>query len=273
MISAPYLTEWRAGAPWPTAAQVEQDLILSRLIVEIADHELLSRELAFRGGTCLHKLHLPAAYRYSEDLDYVRTSDEPRLGEILNALREIAVDRIGLREHRRRFPSEDSDVACIWFDATPTDSGGRIRIKIEINVAETEPLLGYSMRPYAVRSRWWSGEAQVGTFAAEELLATKLRALYQRRKGRDLFDLWLALAQLDIEDQSIVDGLHHYMRDRTFTYPQLALNLERKVASPVFINDLDALLSERPAGYEPRLAADAVMRRLGMRLRNAPEDK
>ena len=46
--------------------------MLSRLIVEIAQHELLGGELAFRGGTCLHKLHLPEPLRYSEDLDYVR---------------------------------------------------------------------------------------------------------------------------------------------------------------------------------------------------------
>ena len=68
MITQAYLTEWGAGAPWPTAAQIEQDLILSRLIVEIAGHPLLSRELRLRGGTCLHKLHLPTPYRYSEDL-------------------------------------------------------------------------------------------------------------------------------------------------------------------------------------------------------------
>lgn len=271
MISSAYLTQWRVGAPWPTPAQVEQDLILSRLIVEIASHDLLSRELALRGGTCLHKLHLPSAYRYSEDLDYVRTSDAPLLGEVLDALREIAVDRIGLREHRRRFPSRDSDVGCIWFDATATDGEGRIRIKVEINVSETAPLLGHSMRRHTVGSRWWSGEAQVRTFAVEELLATKLRALYQRRKGRDLFDLWIALDQLDPDEQTIVDGLRHYMRDRIFSYPQLALNLQRKVTSRAFLDDLDALLAERPAGYEPRQAAELLMRRLGTRLRNAPE--
>jgi len=55
-------------APWPERRQVEQDLILSRLILEIAADALLGKELAFRGGTCLHKLHLPAALRYSEDL-------------------------------------------------------------------------------------------------------------------------------------------------------------------------------------------------------------
>ncbi len=69
MIPKAHITHWAAGAPWPSELQVEQDLILSRLIIEISNHDLLGAELAFRGGTCLHKLHLPTALRYSEDLD------------------------------------------------------------------------------------------------------------------------------------------------------------------------------------------------------------
>ncbi|MGH2469017.1 MAG: nucleotidyl transferase AbiEii/AbiGii toxin family protein [Chloroflexota bacterium] len=42
-----------------------------------------------------------------------------------------------------------------------------------------------------MKSPWFTGSADVPTFALEELLGTKLRALYQRRKGRDLFDLVL----------------------------------------------------------------------------------
>jgi hypothetical protein len=59
VIAQAYLNEWASQAPWPQQAQVEQDLVLSRLIVEIARHDLLGGELTFRGGTCLHKLHLP----------------------------------------------------------------------------------------------------------------------------------------------------------------------------------------------------------------------
>jgi len=68
VIPQPYITEWSAHAPWPAESQIEQDLILSRLIVEISSDELLAGELAFRGGTCLHKLHLPRAARYSVDV-------------------------------------------------------------------------------------------------------------------------------------------------------------------------------------------------------------
>jgi predicted nucleotidyltransferase component of viral defense system len=269
VIAQAYLTEWGIGAPWPTPAQIEQDLILSRMIVEIANHPMLGAELAFRGGTCLHKLHLPTAYRYSEDLDYVRTGSEPRLGDVFTALREIAAE-IGLDEHRRKFPDGDSDMASVWFDAEPT-GGGRIRIKVEINVAETEPLERRVMLPYSVESRWWAGAAEVPSFRLEELLATKLRALYQRRKGRDLFDLWVALTTLTVDDQVVVDGLAHYMDDAVYSYPQLRDNLAQKVVNRSFLDDLGQLVTLPPAGYDAREAAEVVLRRLGVRLRNAPK--
>ena len=74
MIPAAAVTQWSTGAPWPTRTQIEQDLLLSRLICEIANHPYLGEELVFRGGTCFHKLHVHPARRYSEDLDYVRST-------------------------------------------------------------------------------------------------------------------------------------------------------------------------------------------------------
>ncbi len=65
MIPAANITAWSHVAPWPTDDQVEQDLVLSRLIVEIANHPVIGDELVFRGGTCLHKLALPEPLRYS----------------------------------------------------------------------------------------------------------------------------------------------------------------------------------------------------------------
>jgi predicted nucleotidyltransferase component of viral defense system len=125
VIPQPYITEWSAHAPWPAESQIEQDLILSRLIVEIASDELLANELAFRGGTCLHKLHLPGPARYSEDLDYTRTSDEPRIGDCLTALRRIAAD-IGLEERKRAgSPATTLTWPASGFAQTPRQTTGR----------------------------------------------------------------------------------------------------------------------------------------------------
>ncbi|MGH2901993.1 MAG: nucleotidyl transferase AbiEii/AbiGii toxin family protein [Solirubrobacteraceae bacterium] len=108
------------------------------------------------------------------------------------------------------------------------------------------------------------------TFEPDELLATKLRALYQRRKGRDLFDLWVALDTIAINDQVVADGLKHYMGQAVCSYPQLERNLEQKLANYVFLGDLEQLVTELPVGYEPHTAAALVLQRLGTRLRNAP---
>jgi predicted nucleotidyltransferase component of viral defense system len=74
VIAADFIVEWRAQAPWPEDHQVEQDLLLSRALVEMFQEPEVSGILAFRGGTALHKLYLTPARRYSEDLDLVRVA-------------------------------------------------------------------------------------------------------------------------------------------------------------------------------------------------------
>lgn len=264
MIPQAFITHWSAGAPWPSELQVEQDLVLSRLIVELANHELLGPELPFRGGTCLHKLHLPTALRYSEDLDYVRTTNGP-VGDIVDAIRGVT-EAIGLEERSRKIGRGMATYVC----RARAESGGTIRIKIETNVEETRPFLSLAQRPFEVASPWFTGECRVATFALDELMATKLRALYQRRKGRDLFDLWHVLVALAVDDERIVAGLAHYMGDEVLTYPQLAQNLRAKLDDPDFVGDLGTLVAQSPDGYALLAAADLVMERLGARLRNAP---
>ncbi|MFC4873569.1 nucleotidyl transferase AbiEii/AbiGii toxin family protein [Negadavirga shengliensis] len=77
MIPRPYIAKWRDQAPWATNEQVEQDLIISRALVALFSDEFLSENLAFRGGTALHKLYLNPAPRYSEDIDLVQIKEGP----------------------------------------------------------------------------------------------------------------------------------------------------------------------------------------------------
>lgn len=72
MISRAFITEWRNIMPWMSDAQVEQDLIISRAIIEIFSEPYLYNQLAFRGGTALHKLFYKSQARYSEDIDLVQ---------------------------------------------------------------------------------------------------------------------------------------------------------------------------------------------------------
>lgn len=265
MIPRAFVTEWQSRAPWPQPYQVEQDLILSRLMIEIADHELLGGELVMRGGTCLHKLHLPQPRRYSEDLDYVRRTHSG-IKPHVDALREIA-GGIGLEVAST---GRSGAMVHVVLDAEPAVTPGRIRIKIETNIEETKPYAGTIAVPHKIESRWWAGEADVPTYELEELMSTKLRALYQRDKGRDLFDLWLVLSERQHDPRRIVAGLHHYMGAGAFTYPQLSQNLRDKLGNAGFRADLDALVSDSQTGYDVEAAAELVMEQLGSLLANAP---
>lgn len=87
MIPKSYITEWSKSAPWQNNFQVEQDLVIEKALFEIFSNDELRRQLAFRGGTALHKLYLKPQARYSEDIDLVQVN-EGEIGPLLTLLRE-----------------------------------------------------------------------------------------------------------------------------------------------------------------------------------------
>ena len=56
MIPRSHIIEWQKNAPWKTNAQVEQDLVIERALVELFSDDFIRENLAFRGGTALHKM-------------------------------------------------------------------------------------------------------------------------------------------------------------------------------------------------------------------------
>ena len=69
MIKERCIREWNEFVPWKDMLMVEQDLIICRALVSIFRDDFLRENLAFRGGTALHKLFLQPQPRYSEDID------------------------------------------------------------------------------------------------------------------------------------------------------------------------------------------------------------
>ena len=51
MIPRAHVTAWRASAPWPTDAQIEQDLVLSRALVEMLNRPAVAQALAYTTGS------------------------------------------------------------------------------------------------------------------------------------------------------------------------------------------------------------------------------
>ena len=245
MITEADIAHWQRHAPWPTLEQVEQDLVLSRLIVEVASHPLLGGELVFRGGTCLHKVWLDRPWRYSEDLDYVRRT-AGGVGDILDAIREVSAITGFDRVHTDvgRHPKVRLDSTFV--------RGGRMRVKIELNTLERVSARPIITKGFDVESPWFSGSADVATFALEELAATKIRALFQRKKGRDLFDLWLAV-KAGASPIEIAECFSRY-RPGGWTAARAVANLEVKLEDQEFTADVERLVLDWPEGYTPEAA-------------------
>ena len=121
------------------------------------------------------------------------------------------------------------------------------KIKIEINIHENFSILNRLSKPFAVRSDWFNQEVEVNTFQLEELLATKLRALYERKKGRDAFDLWLAIKEQDFDPKKTIAVFSEYMArgNKTITKKLFVDNLNLKLKDPAFLDDIEPLLAPR----------------------------
>ncbi|MCE3238482.1 MAG: nucleotidyl transferase AbiEii/AbiGii toxin family protein [Gammaproteobacteria bacterium] len=240
MIPIAQVTHWRQIAPWGDDIQVEQDLILSRIIVEIFSSPFLAKELAFRGGTALHKLFFSPPARYSEDIDLVRTS-KGEIKDIITALRNCLDPLLGGPKTIRNFRS----FKLVYHFTPEVFPNSRQRIKIEINTRESFAVLDRFLKDFSVQSDWFTGETQVNTFQFEELIATKLRALYERSKGRDVFDLWLALRQKDFHAEKSVEVFLSYMQkeNKHITRKLFEENLILKLKEHSFLDDIGQLLS------------------------------
>ena len=235
MIDRASITNWGVEHPWPRQSFIEQDLIICRALTSIYSDPLLSDALAFRGGTALHKLYLFPQVRYSEDIDLVQTAPGPikpiveRLDDVLSWLPGKAFDvrRFGFRM-RFRYDSELPPVEPM-------------RLKVEVNTYEHFSELGHVHVPFAVESPWFRRACRIRTYRLEELLGTKLRALYQRRKGRDLFDMAYAVGRAEMDVAAVLRCWTRYMENASSRDAFLA-NMEAKLATPDYVGDVALLL-------------------------------
>jgi len=239
LIPKNFITEWRQYAPWTAARMVEQDLIICRALVDIFNQPDLRGSLAFRGGTAMFKLHMPAA-RYSEDIDLVQVEPGP-IGPLMDGIRRAFIPWLGEPKWKQ---TQGRVTLRYRFDS---EDGVPLSLKIEINSREHFSLHGYQERPFIVGSRWFSGKANILTYGLEELLGTKLRALYQRKKGRDLFDLWHAFngSGCAPNPDRTISAFLQYMEQggHQISRALFEQNLLGKREDPQFAGDIRPLLS------------------------------
>ena len=240
MIPRRYIEEWKEFAPWPENSQVEQDLVIERALVEIFSDPFLNENLAFRGGTALHKLFLKPQARYSEDIDLVQIKTGP-IKPILVRLREC----LAFLGTKRNITTSIHNNTVEYRFETEIQPIIKMRLKIEINCREHFTVLGLQQVPFKVQNGWFKGECMINTYHIEELLGTKLRALYQRRKGRDLFDLDFALTKLEIDVAKLIQCYKEYINFSDGASPtskMFVVNMVEKMSDDEFRNDIFTIL-------------------------------
>lgn len=259
MISEEYIQAWKSKAPWPASSQIEQDLLISRVLCELYSEPKIRSSLAFRGGTSLQKIFFKSPTRYSEDIDLVQIPKES-IGETIDLIRsklawlgDPQVDRKkGRVTMRFKYTSEMEPIEAM-------------KLKIETNTGEHFSALGYHKVPFSVDSEWFSGACEITTFHLEEIMGTKLRALYQRRKGRDLYDFARIFEHFPrIEDQKIVDCFLKYMNHESnrVSRAEFEKAMFEKRKDSAFRDDIEPLLSQDVTKFDADKAFDDVQGRL-----------
>jgi hypothetical protein len=124
------------------------------------------------------------------------------------------------------------------------DGSAPIRLKIEINEAEIAALDEPRASPFKVDNPWFSGETYIPTFSTEEILATKMRALLQCDKGRDLVDLAHALQIFpELDAQRTVDMFITYVKQKPIPRWEAEKRMFEKLERRGFLADVHPLLA------------------------------
>ncbi len=176
---------------------VEKDYVLGWLLWGIATDPTLGQSWIFKGGTCLKKCYIET-YRFSEDLDFRVLPGGPHKPDDVRPLIERALARIydasgidfsGRSPALRARPDGLSTEGSVYYVGPRAQIASPARIKLDITANERvvrPPVLRDIGHPYPDTL---PRPAQVRCYSFEELFAEKLRAMAQRGRPRDLYDV------------------------------------------------------------------------------------
>jgi predicted nucleotidyltransferase component of viral defense system len=261
------------AVPWPVQRQVEQDLLLCLAMAALFNDKFLSGQIAMRGGTLLHKVHLAPAARYSEDIDLVIYGNRPE-NHIEKAIKRVLKgvfgdptdslwDKIQLAIRNQAKPSRV--LRLTYSIPSASEPGANLDVVVEANATERHPHRQIVQIPFAFSHREAVKKASLNGYDLHEMLGTKMRALFQRRRGRDLFDLFWALTQAQpaIDPSLVIESFRHYLEKEGSHAgrDEFIGILDGHLANPGFCNDMVSLLRVG-LDYDPQAAGIFVKQKL-----------
>jgi predicted nucleotidyltransferase component of viral defense system len=176
---------------------VEKDYVLGWLLAGINHHHFLTDKWIFKGGTCLKKCYFET-YRFSEDLDYTLIDgsqiDEAFLIMCFNDISQWLYEVTGIEIPKEtiQFKIKDNKKSAegkVGYIGPMERRRDPARVKLDLTVNErmvTAPDLRSVHHPYKDNPE---GGIKSYCYSFSEIFAEKLRALGERARPRDLYDI------------------------------------------------------------------------------------
>ena len=180
---------------------VEKDYALGWVLAGIYNHEKLASDWVFKGGTCLKKCFFET-YRFSEDLDFTLKDESHLDAEFLEGvfaeIAEWVYEQCGLElpDGLRDFDIHENprgNLSCqgkiSYRGPVSPRSGGLPRVKLDLTADERLVLPPVRLLVFHPYSDAPEGGIEVLSYAYEEAFGEKVRALAERTRPRDLYDV------------------------------------------------------------------------------------
>jgi predicted nucleotidyltransferase component of viral defense system len=179
---------------------VEKDYVLGWMLAAIYGHEELADSWVFKGGTCLKKCFFET-YRFSEDLDFTLLNpdhlDEPFLKRVFAEIGEWIYEETGIempagKQEFEIYKNPRGSISCqgkISYKGPVSSTHALPRIKLDLTADEhvvLPPVERPIFHPYSDAPE---GGIEVLAYDYVEAFAEKFRALAERTRPRDLYDV------------------------------------------------------------------------------------
>jgi predicted nucleotidyltransferase component of viral defense system len=191
------IKKWSAEIGIADLSLTELDIRLMDTLHRLYSDNFLSTRLYLKGGTSINKVYLQKTARLSIDLDFNLIGTKENVIAERNKIRDKIV--LLLREQDEGYIIKKKDTyeqTTVKAGYKPVFGPSKQYMKIEISHIERFPVLNNVIKE--LKSHDSKDVTKIYTYTVEELIATKLRALYDRLKGRDIYDLYY-LSSLNFE--------------------------------------------------------------------------
>lgn len=243
-ITTRAIRTWADENDVPDLTLAELDYRLGHALQAIYADPFLRNRLYLKGGTALNKFYIPNQGRLSVDLDFNVVGPRDQVLEERTQFSQRVMKVLGEQDSSYDFTYRwRYEQATVYARYLPLTGAAQQRLKVEISFIERVAIMGRDEQ--ILPGYIFEDPVVVNTYFLEELTSTKLRALHDRKKGRDIYDLF-HIAEFDLNRAAVRKMVlyYFYRANKVFSYPSFVDNIEQKIARRGFRDDVRGLIRQ-----------------------------